>query len=220
MVNNAAILLESLVRDRDQRQRLLALMATNPYNPYPDATPLLVDFLRRIRDPMELERLINEAGLKALPDPDAYRLARALEFLGPGRRAIADMEGAIQEQKDFDNKLLYGRRADPGSDRIIGAHSPRIVKNPDYQILSRKHNVDGTIKVQLKKLLSSGPPSVWSRTKNSTLAPHLWRENQIFWAGEMVAKTAPVFVSTANGIAYHRDTIDGVSGRSSYKAVG
>ncbi len=220
MVNNAAILLESLVRDRDQRQCLLALMATNPYNPYPDATPLLLRFLKRIHDPTELERLINEAGLQVPPDPDAYRLARVLERLGTGRKVIADVEGAIQKQKDFDNKILYGRRADPGSDRIIGAHSPRIVKNPDYQILSLKHNVDGTIKVQLKKLLSSGPPPVWSRPKNSTLAPSGWSDNQIFWAGEMVAKTPPVFVSTANGIAYHRDTIDGVSGRSSYKAVG
>ncbi len=80
-------------------------MAAKPYNPYPDAAPLLLRFLKRIHDPTELERLINEAGLQVPPDPDAYRLARALESLGAGRKVIADVEGAIQKQKDFDNKM-------------------------------------------------------------------------------------------------------------------
>ncbi len=146
----------SLVRDTSQLKRLLELMATNPYA---SAAPLLKDFLSHISNPNDLERLIEEAGLRPPPDPDAYRLARVLEHMGPGHKAVADVEMALRKQKDLDNKILFGRQKDPskltGDGRtIIGGHSPEFLSNPLYQIASQTRNSDGTISVKFTGCVS------------------------------------------------------------------
>jgi len=202
----------SVVRDATQLKRILLLMATNPYA---DAAPLLKYFLTRIGNPADVELLINEAGLGPPPDPDAYRLARVLDSMGSGRKTIADVRTALNEQKDFDNKILYGRQKDSskltGDGRtIIGAHSPRILAHPTFQILSQSLNADGTNGVECRKLLSQGPTPVWSRNKTSTLAPPSWSNNDIFHAGEEAAKTDPVFVRARDGATLHRTSINGV----------
>ena len=135
--------------------------------------------------------------------------------MGPGRKGIVAVKAALTEQKDLDNKILCGRRKDmsklTGDGReIVGAHSPRILGDPDFRILSQTVNADGTIQVGFKKLISSALPLVWSKNKSSTLAPLWWLDNQIFWVGEKVAKTAPVFRRARDGSTLHRDTIVGV----------
>lgn len=79
----------------------------------PIAAPLLKKFLLHIGNPTDIELLINEAGLGSPPDPDAYRLARVLDHMSSGRKATADVRTALNDQKGFDNKILYGRQKDP-----------------------------------------------------------------------------------------------------------
>ncbi|MGA9770394.1 MAG: DUF4157 domain-containing protein [Blastocatellia bacterium] len=173
--------------------------------------------LTHIDNPAELERLINSAGLRS--GPDAVRLDRTLQGMGPGKKSIPDVEAALETQKKIDNKILYGEpkaTPPPGTPptgvarEIRGAHSPQILSDPDFNILSKTTNADGTIEVRFNKLLSKGPPPVYSKTKSSsTLAPLSWSDNVILEAGDKVAKSSPVRVAP-DGRTLHLQKVDGI----------
>ena len=182
--------------------------------------------VRRITNPADLERLLNRAGiLGGAADPNAAtRLERALDQLGPGAHSPADIERALDALKELDSKILHGRTAAPvvpgvaptgEARRIIGAHSPEILGDPvNFNILSQTTNPDGTITAKFTKLVSPGPPPVYSKPKTSTLAPPGWTSGKILAAGDRVAATpavrGPRIWGTADGATLHIGTVNGV----------
>ncbi|MEH2064826.1 MAG: DUF4157 domain-containing protein [Nostoc sp.] len=185
-----------------------------------DDAAQLERFLTYIDDPLELERLINNAGLKPAPDPDAFRLDRVLDKMGPGKKSVADVEAALDAQKKIDSKILVGEQkgTTPGTAdfrTIRGAHSPSILSDPNFRIIDPAPpaipvpNADGTVQVKFQKLVSPGPPEVWSRTKSSTLAPSSWSDSDILRAGDQVAKTPPVLTRARDGATLHQGIING-----------
>lgn len=129
---------------------------------------------------------------------------------------MPDVERALAEQQEIDAKIVYARTKTPappgvpltGQYRdIIGGHSGRILTDPNYQIISQTANADGTVWAKFRKLLSAGPPPVWSTTKGSTLAPAAWADNDIFRATERIGSnrvwrsdaTKSAFVGTYKG---------------------
>jgi hypothetical protein len=220
-VGNDATKLETLLNKVGEAKKLENLLGKVPnvaqleqlLNLTDDAAQL-ERFLTHIDNPVELQRLINHAGLGTAPD--AFRLDRVLDKMGSGKKNIADVEAALDAQKKIDNKILFGEQkgTTPGTAdfrTIRGGHSPRILTDPNYQILSQTNNPDGTIVAKFQKLVSPGPPQVWSKTKTSTLAPSGWTDNDMLRAGDQVAKTPPVLPPrTSDGATLHRDTINGV----------
>ncbi|MGL5941712.1 MAG: EndoU domain-containing protein [Waterburya sp.] len=180
-----------------------------------DSVPQLKKLLTHIEDPLELKRLINEAGLKPGPDPDALRLERVLDKMGSGKKNIPDVESALEAQKKIDNKILLGEQkgTTPGTAdfrTIRGAHSPKILTDPNYQIISQTPNSDGTIVAKFKKLISPGPPAEWSKTKTSTLAPSSWSDSDILRAGDQIAKEPPIISRISDRATLHRGTVNSV----------
>ena len=186
----------------------------------------LEQLLQRITNPVELERLINRAALPgSAADPNAVtRLERALNQLGPGAHSPADAESALDALKILDGKILQGRTVAPvvpgvtptgEARRIIGAHSPEILNDPaNFNILSQVTNPDGTITAKFQKLVSPGPPPVYSQPKVSTLAPSSWTSGDILAAGDRVA-ARPIFRGprtwgSADNATLHMDTVNGV----------
>lgn len=125
----------------------------------------------------------------------------------------------------LDEKILLGRQKTPnspgtspiGDQRVlVGGHSPEILNNPNFRVLSEATNVDGTVTAKFQKVLqpaSPGPPpvaEVLSKPKTSTLAPSNWSNADILRAGDQVAGTPPVMTRTGDGATLHRGTIDGI----------
>ncbi len=152
--------------------------------------------------------------------PGNFAGASAGQF---GRRLI--LETAVGKRA-INVKILYGEQPKPhapgttpiGQEReIIGAHSPRILTDPNFKVHSQTMNPDGTTSVRFRKILqkaSPGPPpvaEVLSKTKFSNLAPSSWSDVDIIRAGKKVAKTPPVLGPRAtDGATLHRDIVNGV----------
>ena len=177
---------------------------------------MLDRILTHIPDPAEVERLIKSAGLG--PGPDALRLDRTLQGMGPGTKNIPDVELALEAKKKIDKKILYGEQKTPhapgttpagASRELRGAHSPEILSDPDFDILSKTTNADGTVEVKFRKLLASGPPPVYSKTKSSTLGPPSWADDAILEAGDKVAQSAPTRVAP-DGRTLHIQKVNGI----------
>lgn len=175
--------------------------------------------LGRVNNAAELEGLINRAGFGAPPSPDVTRLERALDQLGSGNHPIAAIEAKLDELIALDSKILEGRTVAPptpgvpptGAAReIIGAHSPRILTRPDFNIMSQVTNADGTISVKFTKQVSPGPPPVMSSPKRSTLAPASWSDADILRTGDQVANTPAIQTRIRDGATLHRDVVNGV----------
>ena len=111
-------------------------------------------------------------------------------------------------------KILYGERVpnpnSPGglSNKLIGAHSPKIKSRPDFEVEVLCNNSDGTTSVKLVKLFPDGSIS---KIKKSTLAPDSWSDDKIIDTTNQVAKTSPVATSSrGDGSTLHRQIVDGV----------
>jgi len=183
-----------------------------------DSVSQLEGFLTQVDNVTDLERLINLAGLGNPPVADPLRLERTLKQMGSGQHTTVDIENALNAQKQIDSKILAGEpKALPtpglppaGTAREIrGGHSPQIIIDPDYRILSQTANSDGTIEAKFQKLLYAGPPPVYSKTKTSTLAPQSWSDNSIFQAGDAISGTPPV-QTAADGRTLHLGKANGI----------
>ena len=111
-------------------------------------------------------------------------------------------------------KILYGERVpnpnSPGglSNKLIGAHSPKIKSRPDFVVDVICNNRDGTTSVKLVKLFPDGSIS---KIKKSTLAPDSWSDDKIIDTTNQVARTSPVATSSrGDGSTLHRQIVDGV----------
>jgi hypothetical protein len=111
-------------------------------------------------------------------------------------------------------KILYGERVpnpnSPGglSNKLIGAHSPKIKSRPDFEVEVLCNNSDGTTSVKLVKLFPDGSIS---KIKKSTLAPDSWSDDKIIDTTNQVARTSPVATSSrGDGSTLHRQIVDGV----------
>jgi hypothetical protein len=111
-------------------------------------------------------------------------------------------------------KILYGARVpnpnSPGrlSNKLIGAHSPKIKSRPDFEVEVLCNNSDGTTSVKLVKLFPDGSIS---KIKKSTLAPDSWSDDKIIDTTNQVARTSPVATSSrGDGSTLHRQIVDGV----------
>jgi hypothetical protein len=98
-------------------------------------------------------------------------------------------------------KILYGERVpnpnSPGglSNKLIGAHSPRIKNHPDFDVEVISNNADGTTTV---KLVKEFPDGNVSKIKKSTLALDSWSDDKIIDVTNQVASTPPVAISIIN----------------------
>jgi hypothetical protein len=111
-------------------------------------------------------------------------------------------------------KILYGERVpnpnspDGLSNKLIGAHSPRIMSRLDFVFEVISNNSDGTTTVKLYKQFPDGSIS---KIKKSTLAPDSWSDDKIIDVTNQVASTPPISISSrGDGSTLHRQIVDGV----------
>lgn len=111
-------------------------------------------------------------------------------------------------------KILYGERVSnpnsPGglSNKLIGAHSPKIKSRPDFNVEVISNNADGTTTV---KLVKQFPDGSISKIKKSTLAPNNWSDEKIIDTTNQVASTPTIVISSrGDGSTLHRQTVDRV----------
>jgi hypothetical protein len=182
--------------------------------------------LGEIPNVAELERLLGDAGRGFGASEAGYMLERVLKKMPAGNKSVAAIEQALADEQKFLNKVLRGEQSHPqppgttpvGAAREIrGAHSPEILTDPDFRIISQTTNPDGTLNVKFQKVLQPaqpGPPpvaEVLSRPKTSTLAPPGWTDADIVRAGDQVANTAPVSTTRASdGATLQLGTVNGV----------
>ncbi len=77
---------------------------------------------------------------------------------------------------ELQEKILYGERRPPNSNRIVGAHSPQIKNDPNFTVRVINNNSDSTTFVESIKQF---PDGTFSRSKKSTLAPDTWSDVKI-----------------------------------------
>lgn len=116
-------------------------------------------------------------------------------------------ESANQLPSELQEKILYGERRPPNSNRIIGAHSPQIKNDPNFTVQIIHNNSDGTTFVESIKQF---PDGTFSRPKKSTLAPDSWSDAKIIDVTNQVANTPTIHTRSADGVTFHRETVDGV----------
>jgi hypothetical protein len=108
---------------------------------------------------------------------------------------------------ELQEKILYGERRPPNSNRIVGAHSPKIKTDPDFTVRIINNNSDGTTFVEsIKKF----PDGIFSRPKKSTLAPDSWSDDKIIDITNQVANTPPIHTRSSDGVSFHCQTVDEV----------
>lgn len=110
-------------------------------------------------------------------------------------------------------KILYGERVlnpnSPGgiSNKLIGAHSPKIKSRSDFNVEILSNNPDGTTTVRLIKQFPDGNIS---KRKKSTLAPDTWSDDKIIDATNQVARTDLIAIRLQDRATLHQQRIDGV----------
>ncbi len=109
-------------------------------------------------------------------------------------------------------KILYGERVPPKSpggisNKLIGAHSPKIKNRPDFDVEVLSNNPDCTTSVNLIKQFPDGS---FSRKKYSTLAPDSWSDDKIINTTAQVASTPPIATRSRDGATLHQQIVDGV----------
>jgi len=131
----------------------------------------------------------------------------------PGERTMTRKQWKAKQK--LNKKILSGEQKVEGTTgkarEIRGGHSPRIMRDSRFKILSRTPNADGTTNVKFKKLIRKGPPEVWSKPKKSTLAPRNWTDSDIFNATRKVAAEPPALPPRPrDGATLHRTKVNGV----------
>lgn len=109
-------------------------------------------------------------------------------------------------------KILYGERGpskSPGSasNKLIGAHSPKIKSHPDFDVEVLSNNPDGTTSVNLIKQFPDGS---FSKKKHSTLASDSWSDDKIIDTTAQVASTPAIATRSHDSATLHRQIVDGV----------
>jgi uncharacterized Zn-binding protein involved in type VI secretion len=118
----------------------------------------------------------------------------------------------------IDNKILFGE-SKPGTNNIIGGHSPDVLNSPNYTMSHDKTvvNPDGTISVKDFKMMIVRKDGTWGWSKGKspnthTIAPPNWSNADILRAGQITAKAPGTVLGQSNGVTrvLHTDTINGV----------
>ncbi|MFE1748582.1 EndoU domain-containing protein [Coleofasciculus sp. H7-2] len=110
-------------------------------------------------------------------------------------------------------KILYRERVpNPNSpvvlsNKLIGAHSPRIKIRPDFDVEVISNNADSTTTV---KLVKQFPDGSISKFKKSTLAPDSWSDDKIINVTNQVACTPLATSLRGDSSTLHRQIVDGV----------
>ena len=109
---------------------------------------------------------------------------------------------------DMEKKILEGKRAKEGSQRVIGGHSPIINDaNPKYAVEVISKNADGTTEIRYVKELEDG---TISSIKRSTIFPDTWNDSKIMGSINKVGATEPIGYRSRDGATLFRTKIDGV----------
>ncbi|MDM5182198.1 polymorphic toxin-type HINT domain-containing protein, partial [Massilia sp. DJPM01] len=128
----------------------------------------------------------------------------------------------IPGSKDFigpltqiDSKILFGT-AKPGTNNIIGGHSPEVLSSPRYTINPGEVvNADGTISVTGFKgtiVRKDGIEGLSKSKSQNTFAPLSWSNADILSAGQTAAAVPGIIVRDIAGVktTVHMTTINGV----------
>jgi len=137
-------------------------------------------------------------------------LSISFSNVAPSMQSNSSGNSGIPQQlsPEIEQKILYGERRPANSDRIVGAHSPKIKTSPDFIFASLTNNPDGT--TTAFDLIKRFPDGTFSRKKRrSTFAPDSWSDEKIIDATKQVASTVAVNTNT-QGATLHRQTVDGV----------
>lgn len=127
----------------------------------------------------------------------------------PGSR---DFIGPLTE---LDSKILFGT-AKPGTNNIIGGHSPDVLRSPRYQMdPTRVVNKDGTVSVTgFKGLITRKDGSTgFSKAKSqNTVAPPKWSNADVLNAGKAAAAKPGTIIRDVDGVVttVHTATVKGV----------
>jgi len=131
-----------------------------------------------------------------------------ITFLLSMQSSSSDTPGSSHHlPSELQDKILYGERRPPNSNRIVGAHSPKIKTDPNFTVRVINNNSDGTTFVESIKQFPDGS---FSRPKKSTLAPDSWSDAKIIDVTNQVATTPTIHTRSSDGVTFHRETVDGV----------
>ncbi len=151
-------------------------------------------------DPTAIIGLIANAGSSKF-------LERVLRNMPPGNRGPSAIEDAIRYQRNIDEKVLLGQVS---GGKLIGAHSPRILSDSAFQIISQNTVSDGCVKVRFQKVLSPGPPPVLAQPKTSTLPPVTWTDDDVLAATDTIASGNPVVTRVRDRATLHEGEFRGI----------
>lgn len=108
---------------------------------------------------------------------------------------------------DMESKILYGARKSPNKNQLIGAHSPNVKNNPNFEVEVLNVNPDGTQNV---KLIKGYPDGSVSKIKSSTLFPDSWPDEKITNATRYVGQNPKIATRATDGATLHKGKVDGV----------
>jgi uncharacterized Zn-binding protein involved in type VI secretion len=144
-------------------------------------------------------------GVKAAPrlwtSPPKLPVPGSPDFIGP--------------LTQLDNKILFGTNK-PGTNNIIGGHSPDVLTSPNYQMDAiRVVNPDGTVSVTgFKGLITRKDGAVgFSKAKSqNTVAPPSWSNADVLNAGKVAGAKPGVVLRDVGGVktTVHTATVKGV----------
>lgn len=136
----------------------------------------------------------------------------------PKRPPIPGDPDFIGPLSKIDSKILFGA-SKPGTNNIIGGHSPDVLNSPHYQMSHDKTvvNPDGTISVKDFKMMIVRKDGTWGWSKGKspnthTIAPPSWTNADILRAGHTTAAAPGTLLGQSNGVTrlLHTKVIDGV----------
>ena len=115
---------------------------------------------------------------------------------------------------DLPAKILYGA-VKPGTNNIVGGHSPDVLKSPRYEMTPGQVNADGKITVTDFKgtIVRKDGNEGFSKTKAmNTIAPPSWSNVDILQAGQATAALPGTILRDVNGVqtTLHTSKVNGV----------
>lgn len=140
---------------------------------------------------------------------------RTVETTGINTSNIPGAKDFIGPLTEIDSKILFGR-AKPGTNNIIGGHSPDVLNSTRYQMDStRVVNADETISVTGFKgtiVRKDGIEGLSKAKAQHTIAPPSWSNVDVLQAGQKTAAAPGTIIRDIGGVqtTVHTSTINGV----------
>ncbi|MEJ7804958.1 MAG: PAAR domain-containing protein [Telluria sp.] len=133
----------------------------------------------------------------------------------PPRQPMPGDPDFIGPLTKLDSKILFGE-GKPGTNNIIGGHSPDVLTSPNYQMNSpRITNPDGTVSVKgFKGQITRKDDTIGlSKSKSQhTIAPPSWNNGDVLRAGAIAAARRGKVIRNQGGVktTVHTATVNGV----------